>query len=335
VRATSTGQYLDALATADPAAALAVAEKALADAGGPDSPGAVVDVLVDVVCGAQHEVGTRWLAGRWNVAQEHAATAVSERVVSALGDRLPTGRRGHVVVACADGEWHALPARVVDTALRAAGWRTTYLGASLPPVQLAQYLHDTGPDALALSCSLAGSLLGARRTIEASREAGVPVLLGGAALDREGVRAARLGADAYAHDARSAADVVATLPRTATAAAPLEHPGADEAAEIGLRRTVLATAVRDRVDLAIGPGAVHQEWLEALDGLVPQVVDAVAAALLVADPTVLDEARDWAGMVLLHRGAGGEELSVVGRSLADELRELPEAAELLRHHWAA
>jgi methanogenic corrinoid protein MtbC1 len=334
VRVTSTGQFLDALATADPAAALAVAEKALADVGGPEEPGAVVDVLVHVVCAAQHEVGTRWLAGRWNVAREHAATAVSERVVAALGDRLPPGHRGHVVVACADREWHALPARVVDAALRANGWRTTYLGASLPPVQLAQYLHDTGPDALALSCSLAGSLLGARRTIEASREAGVPVLLGGSALDREGLRAARLGAHGYAPDARSAADVVATLPRTASPAAPLAHPGADEAAEIGVRRAILAAAVRDRVDLAIGPGAVGEEWLEALDGLVPLVVDAVAAALLVADPTVLDEARDWAGMVLLHRGAGGEELAMVGRSLADELRELPEAAELLRHHWA-
>ena len=38
---------------------------------------------------------------------------------------------------------------VVDAALRASGWHTTYLGAALPPVQLAQYLHDTGPDALA------------------------------------------------------------------------------------------------------------------------------------------------------------------------------------------
>ncbi|HSK26617.1 MAG TPA: cobalamin-dependent protein [Jiangellales bacterium] len=335
MRAAATGRYLDALGTADPAAALAVAEEQLARAGGPEQPGAVVGVLVDVVCAAQHEVGVRWLAGRWNVAQEHAATAISERVVATLADRLPVGRRGRVVVACADREWHALPARVVDAALRSAGVRTTYLGAALPPLQLARYLHDTGPDALALSCSLAGSMLGARRTIEAAREAGVPVLLGGAALDHEGVRAARLGAHAYAPDARSAADVLATMPRTATPVAPLDHPGADEAAEIGLRRSVVGAAVRDRVDLSIGPGAVGAEWREALDGLVPQVVDAVAAALLIEDPTVLDEARDWAGMVLLHRGAGGEELAVVGRALTDELRELPEASRLLRHHWAA
>src|SRR3712207_7094162 len=40
--------------------------------------------------------------------------------------------RGHVVVACLDGEWHALAARIVAEVLRVHGWRVTFLGASVP-----------------------------------------------------------------------------------------------------------------------------------------------------------------------------------------------------------
>src|ERR1700710_2978270 len=42
------------------------------------------DVLLEVIAPVQDKVGLEWAAGRINVAQEHAATAISDRVIAAV-----------------------------------------------------------------------------------------------------------------------------------------------------------------------------------------------------------------------------------------------------------
>ncbi len=71
------------------------------------------DLLLDVVAAVQARIGVEWAADRISVAQEHAATAINERVITALvhhgsGTR-PDAVRGRVTVSCVDGEWHAFP----------------------------------------------------------------------------------------------------------------------------------------------------------------------------------------------------------------------------------
>ena len=57
-------------------------------------------LLLDLVAPVQIKVGEYWAANRWSVAQEHAATHISERVVAALSARTPVSQtRGHVVVS--------------------------------------------------------------------------------------------------------------------------------------------------------------------------------------------------------------------------------------------
>ncbi|MFF0656959.1 B12-binding domain-containing protein [Micromonospora tulbaghiae] len=180
--------YLDHLDAADRAGAVALARGVLADGF------SVADVLVDLVAVAQREVGRRWLTGSWSVAQEHAATHVSEQVVDALGATIGPPRRGHAVMACVEGEWHALAARIVTEVVRAAGWRVTFLGASVPARHLVSYLHQTGPDAVLLSCVQPNRLVRAARMVEASRAAGVPVLAGGPGFGPDGRWAAAIGA---------------------------------------------------------------------------------------------------------------------------------------------
>ena len=104
-------------------------------------------------------------------------------------------RRGHVLLACAEREWHALPVTLIGLAMRAAGWETTVLGAGVSPLRLGRYLHELGPDATAISCSVLASLPTSRRFIEASSAAGVPTVVGGAAFGRDARRADALGAD--------------------------------------------------------------------------------------------------------------------------------------------
>ncbi len=170
------------------------------------------DILLDVVARVQHKVGTEWAANRITVAQEHAATAINDRVIAALAQHpasRSTVRAGRVTVACVDGEWHALPARLLAETLRLRGWQVDFLGAQVPTPHLIAHLHQSGPDAVALSCSIPTRLPTAHAAITACQAAGVAVLVGGAAFGADGRYARQLGADAWAPDARAAAALLA------------------------------------------------------------------------------------------------------------------------------
>ena len=82
------------------------------------------------------QVGQLWQSALWSVIDEHIATGVAETALSAaavVDRRAPT--RGHVVVACVEGDWHSLPARMVAEVLESEGWSVRFLGASHPSLR--------------------------------------------------------------------------------------------------------------------------------------------------------------------------------------------------------
>lgn len=187
-------RYLELIEVADRRGALAlVADLAAA--------GVSVETLVlELLTPAQREVGVRWERRQWTVAQEHAATAITDAALAlvTLDDIAP--RMGHVVVGCVEGEWHMMAARMAAEVFRERGWAMTFLGPSVPAVDLAAYVAATRPDAVALSCSLAILLPSAQRCILACREVDVPVLAGGAGFASDGRYAVALGANAWVPD---------------------------------------------------------------------------------------------------------------------------------------
>ncbi|WDZ84967.1 cobalamin B12-binding domain-containing protein [Micromonospora cathayae] len=272
--------YLDCLDRVDADAATRLV-LGLLDAGW-----SVADVLVDLVAEAQREIGRRWLTGRWSVAQEHAATHVSEQVVAAVARRIPVaGHRGHVVLACVEGEWHALAARIVAEVVRAGGWRVTFLGASVPPRHLVTYLHQTGPDAVLLSCVQPNRLTRAARMIEMCRSADVPVVAGGPGFGPDGRWAAAVGAMAWGASARDAVDLLERRFELASADAPAPPPGDEHVAVLRRRREVVQA-----VDLALAPGEDESELLAAT---VAQVLESLAASIRVGDPELVAEFVRW------------------------------------------
>ena len=155
--------------------------------------------VTDLLAAAQQEVGRRWEFGEWTVAQEHAATAIVDAAVAhlhlALDERSP-GTGPHLALVCAEGEWHATPARMAAVRLLDRGWRVTFLGASTPADQLRRTLMQTRPDVLGVSCTLPVHLPGARRTVEVGHCCGLPVVVAGTALGPDARRARAIGADA-------------------------------------------------------------------------------------------------------------------------------------------
>jgi excisionase family DNA binding protein len=204
------------LIAGDEAGAWALVEAALAGGMGPD------ESLLDLVAPAMRSVGAHWQSGKWSVADEHRATAVSSRLVARLGSRFARRgvRRGTVVLAAPSGELHSLPVAIGANLLRWKGFNVVELGADTPPDALAEAVtkevaasdgrgsgtgrNGTGGGARSglLCVGIVSTVSGASRFVQRSiadvrrSSPDVPVLLGGAAI-AGAAQAHRLGADVY------------------------------------------------------------------------------------------------------------------------------------------
>ncbi|MEE1757036.1 cobalamin B12-binding domain-containing protein [Streptomyces sp. SP18CS02] len=295
------------------------------------------EVLLDVIAAVQRRVGEEWAANRLSVADEHAATAIDERAVAAVCLH-PAARtqvtRGRITVACVDGEWHALPARLLTEVLRLRGWQVDHLGAQVPGPHLVKQVHRGGPDAVALSGSLVTRLPAAHAAITACQAAGVPVLVGGAAFGADDRTARRLGADAWAADARGAADLLAAgLPAPSplrVARDALPHLADQEYTLVARARPQL---VRDAIgDLAgvFPPFAEYDERRrEHTAEDVAHVVEHLSCALYMDDREMFLGFVRWTAGILENRGVPAYALAVVLRLLAGYLRDFPRATALL------
>lgn len=322
-----------ALARSDTAAVTELVQELLADGAEP------VSVLMDVIAAAQREVGRRWQRGEWTVAQEHAATAIAiaaTKIVAHHVQQYPV-RHGKVLVACAEREWHALPAMIIDCALRAAGWDTTLLGASTSPLRLNQHLQDIGPDAVAVSCSVLGSLPTCRRFIEASTAVGVPILVGGPAFGSDDVRARGLGATAWAPDAHAAITVMQDLPAVVSPAAPLPAEAAAEQAVLEEDHRRLVALMREQWSLVAAVTTAEADSLHSVmdiaDDTLHQILHAISAVLLTGDHRPIAETAGWVADLIRSRGGDEMMLSELAGVLGVALREHPLANQLIIEHF--
>jgi len=324
----------EAVVAGDEYAGVAAVEEALA--AGMDAETALLDVIAPV----QEKIGEEWAADRIGVAVEHAATAVNERVVAAVARMTAGGDgpapRGRVTVGCVDGEWHAFPARLVAEVLRLRGWQVDYLGAQTPTPHLIAHLHHTDPRAMLLSGSLPTRLPAAHTAITACQAVGVPVLAGGRAFGRDGEYARALGADAWAPDARGAADVLARgLPRPAPAAArqvvdDLPHLADQEyTLVVHSRGRLVKQTLADLEDRFHAVRSYTDVQRERTAEDVAHIVDFLACALYVDDAEVFATFLAWTAGILEARGVPARSLRAGLDLLAAQLRDFPRALRLL------
>ncbi|MEU1397116.1 cobalamin-dependent protein [Micromonospora zamorensis] len=317
--------YLECLADADESAAIDMAI-GLLDAGVPAER-----VLLDLVAPAQSAVGERWARNEWSVAEEHAATHISEQVVAAVAAHAnprPTG--GRVVVACMDGEWHALPPRLVAEVLRLRGWQVTFLGASVPAAHLVSYLHRYDAHAVALACALPMRLPYAHRMIEACRRSDVPVVVGGRGFGADGRWARRLGV-AWAPNAPAAAELIADE-RALRGVPParLAHLVDDEYASLVRRRgELIDSALADLRERVPAARAYSPTQLDATVSDLGHIVDFLAAAVYVDDPSLFTEFVEWLSEILLSRGVPAGAVARPLDHYGVALRDFPRAVRVL------
>ncbi|MET8575321.1 cobalamin-dependent protein [Streptomyces sp. NPDC005012] len=292
-------------------------------------------VLLEVVGAVQHKVGVEWAAARMSVADEHAATAINDRVVAALPVQRPDTFLGRITVACVDREWHALPARLLAETLRLRGWQVAYLGAQVPTAHLVGQIHRTGADAVCLSAALSTRLPPAHAAITAVQAIGTPVMVGGLAFGADGRYARRLGADAWAPEARAAADRLSAgpLPRPRP-----PHQVADDLPHLTDQEYTLVsrssrTLVRDTFRRlrerfpAMADYDDDQRERTAED--IAHIVDFLTAALYVDDDDLFTGFLAWTADVLTARGVPDRSLLPALDLLDEQLRDFPRARRVL------
>ena len=277
--------------------------------------------VISLLAGVQREVGRRWQDLDWSVADEHAATTLADLALAAAALRFPMGEPslGTVVVTCAEEEWHILPARMFAEQLRAYGWDVVFLGASTPADHLARFLARRAVVAAGVSCSVPVHLPGARRSIAAAHEVGVPVMVGGAAFGTTPARALAVGADAWA---TSIEEAHRTANGWSGGAPPLARPKDDrEQLALAADRQVLVEAAMADLAVHFPDMGAYSPWqvTKAREDL-EYIVRFVEAALLTGDDTVVVEFVGWLVPLLAARGVPP---SVVHLGIRSLVRCLP------------
>jgi methanogenic corrinoid protein MtbC1 len=108
-------------------------------------------VLADVLLPYLRALGDRWERGDASVAQEHFASNVIRGRLLALARGWDRGAGPRALLACVPGELHDLPLIAFGLALRAHGWRITFLGADTPLASVAETAAALQPAAVVVS----------------------------------------------------------------------------------------------------------------------------------------------------------------------------------------
>jgi DNA-binding transcriptional MerR regulator/methylmalonyl-CoA mutase cobalamin-binding subunit len=142
----------------------------------------IVFFMDSVAAPFMRRMGDEWHAGRITYAQEHLATAAVHRVVSDVSPVLTDGGNPTIVVATLEGERHANGALMAAATAASEGWRVIYLGADLPPADIAEAALRTGARAVGISVVLAekkARTATSLRELEKRMPANAKLLVGG------------------------------------------------------------------------------------------------------------------------------------------------------------
>ncbi|MBX3464981.1 MAG: cobalamin-dependent protein [Planctomycetes bacterium] len=176
-----------------------------------DAGTTIADLHDHVLTVAQREAGRMWLMGEITIADEHYGSALADRALWLLHERLPRPPAGapRVLTLGVGGNLHDLGLRLVAQRLQLAGFAVHHLGGNMPPGELDLLLADQRVDLIAVSATMALHLHALAQTIDHLRQAEAggrrrPILVGGEPFRVVPDLHALLGADAAATDADGA-----------------------------------------------------------------------------------------------------------------------------------
>ncbi|MEM1022074.1 MAG: cobalamin-dependent protein [Myxococcota bacterium] len=178
----------------------------------------VPELHLQVIQAAQHQIGEMWERNEISVAREHVASSLAQLALAQLYPHLPrTQANGFkAVVACVQGEYHNLAARMASDFLEIAGFEVVFMGADVPPEEIFSMMEETKAPVLALSMTVSLHFEALRATVDALRKARgneVMVMVGGRAAEENEAAIKDLGVSCVGTDARKMVEEALTVLR--------------------------------------------------------------------------------------------------------------------------
>jgi 5-methyltetrahydrofolate--homocysteine methyltransferase len=163
-----------------------------------------------------NEVGRRFKANEFYVPEVLLAARAMHAAMSVLKPLLAEAKvqpRGIVVLGTVKGDLHDIGKNLVGMMLEGSGFQVVDAGVDVSPEKFVAAVKDSKPDLIAMSALLTTTMTNMKTTIQALSESGVrqsvKVMVGGAPLTQR--YADEIGADGYAPDAASAAELATAL----------------------------------------------------------------------------------------------------------------------------
>lgn len=112
------------------------------------------DIYVELFQKSLYRIGKLWDHNQMSIPEEHMSTQIIQSLISRFAPVGKTEPEKKVVVTCIDKEFHEIGAKMVSNVFELAGWKTYYLGASVPTKEIIKFVKQIDPEAIALSWSL-------------------------------------------------------------------------------------------------------------------------------------------------------------------------------------
>jgi DNA-binding transcriptional MerR regulator/methylmalonyl-CoA mutase cobalamin-binding subunit len=145
-------------------------------------PARLIDEVLEPLL---HQVGDRWHSGQFSIAQERLVSTIVRKHIGLIVESYDrTARRQAIVFATLPGERHELGLLMSAMVCASHGCKVHYLGADLPPQEVARYAQAVGAAVVALSVVLHDGLRDLPAQLAAMREIlgpDVPIWIGGLA----------------------------------------------------------------------------------------------------------------------------------------------------------
>lgn len=114
----------------------------------------LLDIYQDLLLPAMITIGTWYRVEAIDTAQEHMASAITERMMSRVVQHsVPARRHGRTaLLGCGPNSWHVIGLRMVADYLYLNGWHTLFLGANMPNKCFLNAVEQHQPDLVLVSC---------------------------------------------------------------------------------------------------------------------------------------------------------------------------------------
>jgi len=171
-------------------------------------------ILTDGLVAGMSVIGKRFKANEIYVPEVLIAARAMKAGMEVLDPQLSAAGvepLGTVILGTVKGDLHDIGKNLVGMMLTGAGMKVIDAGTDVPPEKFVELAKSEGAQVVALSALLTTTMTHMEEVIKALKESGVTVrtIIGGAPVTQ--TFADEIGADGYAADAASAADIAKAL----------------------------------------------------------------------------------------------------------------------------